>query len=74
MSHEMAISIMNVSKGSEVGLRKSFESSQFDQSVPQTAFSCSVGVQHAKEIDGTTGQRTGLPVAEDPCEARAVTI
>jgi len=29
---------MNLSKGSEVGLRKSFESAQFGQGVPETAF------------------------------------
>ena len=66
MSHEMAISIMNLSKGSEVGLRKSFESAQFGQGVPETAFSGSVIVQYTKEVNRVTGLRAGSPVAENP--------
>jgi hypothetical protein len=43
-----------------------FQSSQFGQGLPKTAFSCSVVVQHAKEIDRVTWQSAGVPVTEDP--------
>jgi hypothetical protein len=56
MSHEMAISTINVSKGLEMPCGNQFQAAQFGQGMPKTAFSCSVVVQHAKEIDGVTWQ------------------
>jgi hypothetical protein len=46
---------MNVSKGSEVAFGNQFESAQFGQGVPETAFSGSVIVQHTKEVNRVTG-------------------
>jgi hypothetical protein len=45
MSHEMAISIMNVSKGSGDGLAEiNFRRRNSEQGVPKTAFSRTVAV------------------------------
>jgi hypothetical protein len=56
MSHEMAISIMSAfPRVGQAACGNQFESAQFGQGVPKTAFSCSMVVQHAKEIDGMTG-------------------
>ena len=43
-----------------------FESAQFGQGVPETAFSGSVIVESTKQVDRVSWQRAGLPVAEDP--------